>query len=54
MNIFELVLGILVTAGFGYALVKNLRKPGFGYALLRVETVLGFAVGIYIVISSVF
>lgn len=54
MNLFELILGILVTAGFGYALAKNLWKPGFGHALLRVETVLGLAVGIYVVIRSVF
>ncbi|MFD3000694.1 hypothetical protein ACFS7Z_10010 [Pontibacter toksunensis] len=53
MNLFELILGILVTAGFGYALVKNIWKPGFGFALLRVETVLGLAVGIYVIISSV-
>ena len=54
MNLFELILGILVTAGFGYGLKKNLWKPGFGFALLRVETVLGLAVGIYIVFRSVF
>lgn len=53
MEYFKLISGVVLVAVFFWILTKNSRRTGFLQAIIRVDTVLGTVVGLYLVFTFV-
>lgn len=52
MEYFKFIAGIVLTVVFLWILMRNSKRSGFIHALLRIDTILGVAAGLYLIISS--
>ena len=53
MEYFKLISGVVLVAVFFWILTKNSRRTSFLHAIIRVDTVLGTVVGLYLVFTFV-
>gem|GEM_PF-1350563 len=53
MEYIKLILGIGLLAVFTWILIKNSKRTSFIHSLLRVDTIVGMIVGVYLVFTSV-
>lgn len=53
MEYIKLLIGLALLALFSLLFYKHSKRSGFMHALFRIDTVLGLAAGLYLVITSV-
>jgi inner membrane protein involved in colicin E2 resistance len=53
MELIKLIAGLSLLGIFGWLLLRNAEKKGFINSWLRLETVTGILVGLYLIITSV-
>ena len=53
MEYFKLMSGMVLVVVFFWILSKNSKRTSFLHAVIRVDTILGIVVGLYLVLTSV-
>jgi hypothetical protein len=53
MEYIKIVSGLALLGIFSWILLKNMKRSGFIHSLLRIDTVIGIAAGLYLIITSV-
>lgn len=52
MDLFNFITGLVVLTLFGWIFLRNIKRKGFLHAYLRLETVTGMIVGLYLIITA--